>query len=64
MADPESAPEKLDENKVKIIKDLISELKADEKSFLKYMEAEKVEDIPASSYGKAKISLESRRVKK
>ncbi len=64
MDAPAVTDKPIDENKIKIIKDLLIKLKVDEKSFLKYMDVEKVEDIPESSYGKAKISLESRRVKK
>ena len=52
---------KIDENKLKILKDLIKELSVDEAQFLTYMAVEKIEDILMSGYGKAKLALESRR---
>ena len=51
----------IDENKVSILKDLLTSLQVDEAKFLEYMEVEKVEDIPASKYSKAKIALEAKR---
>ncbi len=53
--------DKIDENKLKILKDLIKELSIDEAQFLTYMAVEKVEDIPMSGYVKAKLALEARR---
>jgi len=53
--------DKIDENKVKILNDLIKELAIDLPKFLEYMTVEKVEDIPASSFSKAKMALESRK---
>ena len=52
---------KVDENKIKILKDLLASLQVDEAKFLEYMEVEKVEDIPASQYSKAKIALEAKK---
>ena len=51
----------IDENKIKILKDLIKELAVDEAQFMTYMAVEKIEDIPMSGYGKAKLALEARR---
>lgn len=53
--------EKIDENKVDIIKKLIKELSYDEKKFLEYMAVEKIEDINSSQFAKAKMALEQRR---
>jgi hypothetical protein len=53
--------QKIDQNKVDIIKKLIVELKVDEKTFLAYMAVDAVESIPASQFGKAKLMLESKR---
>ena len=53
--------EKIDENKLKILQDLIKEIAVDEAQFLTYMAVEKVEDIPMSGYSKAKLALEARR---
>lgn len=56
--------EKIDENKIAILKKLIDDLKVDEKKFLQFMTVEKIEDIPSSQFGKAKISLEAKRREK
>ena len=53
--------ETVDENKLKIIKNLLVELKANEADFLKYLGIEKLEDMPKASFIKAKISLEARK---
>ena len=53
--------ETIDENKLKIIKNLLIELKANEADFLKYLGIEKLEDMPKASFIKAKISLEARK---
>ena len=53
--------DKIDENKVKILNDLIKELEVDLPKFLEYMAVEKVEDIPASAFAKAKMALEAKR---
>jgi len=53
--------ELIDENKLKIIKGLLEEVKANETDFLKYMGIEKLEDMPKALFAKAKISLETRK---
>lgn len=53
--------EKIDENKVSILKGLITQLAVDESKFLQFMAVEKVEDIKASEFAKAKISLEAKK---
>jgi len=55
--------EKIDENKVNIINNLIKETKTDEKKFLEYMGVETIKDINAPDYAKAKMALESKRGK-
>lgn len=62
--DGNGAESTIDANKVKILNDLVAELKYDLAAFLTYMEVEKIEDIPASKFGKGKIALEARRGKK
>lgn len=54
--------EKLDENKLKIIKDLLAG--TDETKFLAYMNVEKIEDILKTDYLKAKTALKSRKAGK
>jgi hypothetical protein len=56
--------DKIDENKVKILNDLIKELAVDLPKFLEYMAVEKVEDIPSSAFAKAKMALEVKRREK
>ena len=53
--------EKIDENKIKIIRNLMTEVKTDEASFLKYLEVEKLEDLPKEGFLKAKVALESKK---
>ena len=53
--------EKIDENKIKIIRSLLAEVKADEQKFLKYLEVKKLEDLPKSGFLKAKIALETKK---
>jgi hypothetical protein len=53
--------DKIDENKVKILNDLIKELEVDLPKFLEYLAVEKVEDIPSSAFAKAKMALEAKR---
>jgi len=55
--------EKIDENKVKILKGLIAELNVDKGKFLKFVDVEKIEDINASDFAKAKLALEARKTK-
>lgn len=55
--------EKIDENKIKIIKDLIKDTKTDEKKFIEYMNVSSVEEIPVSAYAKAKMALENKKRK-
>jgi len=53
--------EKIDENKVSIINKLISELEVDVAKFLQFMSVEKVDDIKASDFVKAKLMLEAKK---
>lgn len=53
--------EKIDENKVAILNGLITQLEIDKEKFLKFMAVEKVEDIKASDFAKAKMSLEAKK---
>lgn len=53
--------EKLDENKLKIIRDLIQSTETDEVKFLEYMEVETLEDILKTDYIKAKTALEAKK---
>ena len=55
------AEEKIDENKVNIINSLIKELAVDLPKFLSFLSVEKVEDIKATDFARAKIALEARR---
>lgn len=55
------ADEKLDENKMKIIADMVKELYPDPAKFLEFMKVEKIEDIKSSDFSKAKLALESRK---
>lgn len=55
------AEEKIDTNKISILKGLITELKVDESKFLQFMGVEKVEDINASDFAKGKLALEAKR---
>jgi len=58
-----SAPEeesKIDENKLKIINTLLESTKSDKAQFLKYLEVDKIEDLPKSKFIKAKVLLETR----
>lgn len=59
--DGQTIEDKIDENKVKIIKDGIAEIKMDESKFLEYMGVETIEDIPASQYAKAKVAIETKK---
>jgi hypothetical protein len=52
--------ELLDDNKKKIIEDLIISSKAPRDQFLKYMGVDAVENIPASQFAKAKMALMER----
>jgi hypothetical protein len=52
---------KIDENKVAIINGLITELAVDMPKFLEFMSVEKVEDINAKDFAKAKLMLEAKR---
>jgi len=56
--------ENIDSNKIKILKDLISEIKVNKEKFLKYMNTEKIEDIKACDFAKGKLALEQKRRKK
>lgn len=56
--------EKIDENKVAILKGLIQQLSVDEAKFLQFMAVEKIEDIKASEFAKAKMALEAKRREK
>lgn len=49
--------EVIDEGKLKILKDLLEETKADKAVFLTYLEVEKLEELPKSSFAKAKMAL-------
>ncbi len=51
----------LDEGKLAIITGLIKELSVDTVKFLQYMDVEKIEDIKASDFAKAKLMLEAKR---
>jgi len=62
--DGNTEEEKLDENKVSILNNLIKELSVDKAKFLEFMSVEKIEDIPQSQFGKAKIALEAKRREK
>lgn len=62
--DANKVEEAIDENKVTIIKNLLAELSVNVEKFLEYMAVEKVEDIPASQFVKAKMMLETKRGKK
>ncbi len=53
--------EKIDDNKVAILKGLITQLAVDEEKFLQFMAVEKVEDINTSEFAKAKMALEAKR---
>lgn len=53
--------EKIDENKVAILKGLITQLAVDEAKFLQFMAVEKVEDIKSSDFAKAKMALEAKK---
>jgi len=53
--------EKIDENKVNIINGLIKELAVDVPKFLEFLAVDKVENIPAKSFAKAKMALEAKR---
>jgi hypothetical protein len=53
--------EKIDENKANIINGLIKELEVDLPKFLAFMSVEKVEDIKAADFAKAKLMLEGKR---
>jgi hypothetical protein len=53
--------EKIDANKVGIINGLIKELDVDTSKFLSFMAVEKVEDIKATDFAKAKLMLEAKR---
>lgn len=55
------AEEKISENQVTIIRNLITELKMDEPKFLEYLAVENVESILKSNFSKAKIALEQKR---
>ena len=55
--------EKIDENKIKIIRDLIVETKADEAKFLGYLGVEKLEDMTKPDFLKAKTALEAKKAK-
>jgi hypothetical protein len=59
--DGQIAEEKIDENKVKILTDLIKELDVDLPKFLEYMTVETIIDIPVSAFAKAKMALEAKR---
>ena len=56
--DGETEEDKIDENKINILRGLITD---NEVQFLAYMKVEKIEDIPMSGYAKAKLALEARR---
>lgn len=56
--------QKIDENKIKVLKNLIEETKVNEKDFFKYLNIEKVEDLPKKEFAKAKIALEAKKGKK
>lgn len=62
--DNKTQVETLDENKLKIIKDQLLEVGADEKSFLNYMRVESLEKILQSDYLKAKTALEAKKREK
>jgi len=55
--------DKIDENKVSILKKLIEDLKVDKTKFYKFMSVEKIEDIPVDKFAKAKVALEAKRRK-
>ena len=55
--------DKIDENKVAILKKLIEDLKVDKTKFYKFMSVEKIEDIPVDKFAKAKVALEAKRRK-
>ena len=55
--------DKIDENKVSILKKLIEDLKVDKDKFYKFMSVEKIEDIPVDKFAKAKVALEAKRRK-
>ena len=52
---------KIDENKLKILQGLLVITKSDVPKFLKYMDIEKLEDMPKKSFTKAKIALEEKK---
>lgn len=51
------------EDQVTVLMDLASEVGADRKKFLEFMGVEKLADIPAKSFIKAKTALESKRMR-
>jgi len=53
--------EKIDENKIKILRDLLEKTKTDENIFLTYLEVDKLEDLLKSGFSKAKIALEAKK---
>jgi len=61
--DGELVSDKIDENKVSILKKLIEDLKVDKDKFYKFMAVEKIEDIPVDQFAKAKVALEAKRGK-
>ena len=61
--DGELVSDKIDENKVSILKKLIEDLKVDKTKFYKFMSVEKIEDIPVDKFAKAKVALEAKRRK-
>lgn len=61
---PAPDDELIDKGKLKILRDLLVETKADEATFLSYLEIEKLEDLPKSGFAKAKIALIAKKGKK
>ena len=53
--------EKIEESKLKILRDLMTATKTDESTFLTYLEVEKLEDLPKSGFAKAKLALETKK---
>lgn len=53
----------LSEDQVKVVRELLVDVQADETKFCKYMKVEKIEDIPAKKFENAKAALESKRAK-
>lgn len=62
--DAQIAETKISEERLALIKSELKALESDEAKFASFMGVEKLEDIPASQFSKAKIAIETRKKEK